>query len=145
MNTQKKQKWAVALMILPMVMFLPSILNFFIPATFVDLYLVHDANISIAELQETHEGIASVLLLGFRGMGFTIIGYHLLAWPIILIPYRKGEKWTLPVLLIAQIFIWTANAVLEYQHNGTFFMVAYSLVAIIAITVSVIIWKNNKK
>ncbi len=139
MKTSKQMKWSVALMLVTMVMFLPSIMNFFTPGLFVDIYLQNDAGMTIAALAKTQEGVASIILLGFQGMGFTIIGYHMFAWPMILIPFKKAEKWAWITVGVTQLWLWIVNFVLEMKHSGSSFIVAYSVFAILAILLSLII------
>ena len=145
----KSMKWAVGLMLVPMLMFLPSIINFFIPETYVDIYLQNDAGISISELQNSQPGIAKIILLGFQGMGFTIIGYHLFAWPLILIPYKKAEKWAWLTLGITQLWLWMVNTIIEAQHSDSTFLTAFSICAIICIILSLLfsyrtVFKSNR-
>ena len=138
-KTSKSMKWSVGLMLVPMVMFLPSILNFFAPGTYVDIYLQNDAGTTLAELSKNQEGIVSIILLGFQGMGFTIIGYHLFAWPLILIPYKNAEKWAWFTVGITQLWLWIVNTVIEAQHSGNTFLIAYSIIAISCIVISLIL------
>ncbi|MFB0533098.1 MAG: hypothetical protein ACETVU_05450 [Desulfatiglandales bacterium] len=72
-----------------------------------------------------------VMKLGFRGIGFTVIGLLMLSVPIILKPFRIGEKWAWITLMSTWTFMWITNLVLKVQSGGGMFLIIYSVVAIV--------------
>lgn len=66
-----------------------------------DFYLQQLANSSLAALSTTQPEIALLLEVMFRanGLGMTMSG--ILSIFIILFAFRKGEKWSVPALVLA--------------------------------------------
>ena len=135
MKTSKSMKWAVALMLVVVLLNLPSIFQLFIPDLYVGIYTESIAGLSKDEAQTLNPGLYQVILLGFQALGLSIFGYLLLSIPVILIPYKRGEKWAWFSLMAMWYLMWGVNVYLGWTSNDMF-DVYYSIPALILVTAS---------
>ncbi len=134
-KTSKKMKWATGLMMINVLFMIPSLLGFFIPDLYPGIYLQKDAGMTLEMVRNYNEGVYKVILLGFQGIGFGVLCMHIMYSPIILFPYRKGEKWAWFTLLAEATACWVINMILEAQHE-TYSMVFYSIIPLTATAIS---------
>jgi hypothetical protein len=100
--TEMKRKWLWKVIMVPacLVLFF-GVLGAVYPDVYMDFYLNQTAHITLKALTATQPEISLLLEVIFRanGLGMTMSG--ILAIFIILFAFRKGEKWSVPALLIA--------------------------------------------
>jgi len=135
MKTSKSMKWAVALMLGVVLLNLPSIFQLFVPDLYVGIYTKSLAGLSKVEAQALNPGLYQVILLGFQAVGLCIFGYLLLSVPVILIPYKRGEKWAWFSLMAMWYLVWGVNMFLGWTSNDMI-DVYYSIPALVLVTVS---------
>ena len=135
MKTSKSMKWAVALMLVVVLLNLPSIFQLFVPDLYVGIYTESLAGLSKVEAQSVNPGLYQVILLGFQALGLSIFGYLLLSVPVILIPYKRGEKWAWISLLSMWSLMWGVNIYLGWTSNDMF-DVYYSIPALVCVAIS---------
>ena len=107
-------------MMVPVVLNSPSILQLFKPDLYVGIYIESLAGMTKAEAIALNSGLYQTILLGFQALGLSIFAYLLLSIPVILIPYKRGQKWAWKSLLIFWIFLWGGNMFLGYISNDMF-------------------------
>ena len=97
--------------------------------------------------------IPSALFLGFvpgfRAIAFSAISIQLLWWAIILIPYKRGEKWAWYICLFLCLWVWMGNIVEEIPtvvrsdiplvRLGAFWVAFLSLIPIGATVISLVL------
>lgn len=132
---KKSMTFPTLLMAISIAFYIPSILQLFKPDMYVGIYLMKVAGISIEQLRATSPEIAHIACLGFQGIGLGALGYHLLAWPLLFIPFRKGEKWAWYTLGFGQLILWSINLYIEVQ-NGSLPVIIYSVVTLVIIVFS---------
>lgn len=135
---QTRMKWAVGLMLVPMVLFIPSMIQFFVPDLYINIYLHGSAGTSLDAVASTMPHVDDVLKAAFQGIGFSAIALHMLLWPMILIPFKKCEKWAWYTVGCSNLFLWGANTYVERTGASTF-LILYSVVALAAILTSLIL------
>ena len=94
-------KWLWKVILVPACLVLAfGILGAVYPDIYMDFYLNQTANTTLKALTATQPEISLLLEVIFRanGLGMTMSG--ILAIFIILFAFRKGEKWSVPALLI---------------------------------------------
>lgn len=112
------------------ILLIPSTLQFFVPSLYVGIYTKGIAGMTAEQVIALNPALFEVMKLGFRGIGFTVIGLLMLSVPIILKPFRIGEKWAWITLMSTWTFMWITNLVLKVQSGGGMFLIIYSVVAI---------------
>ena len=114
----KAMTWAWILMLIQgFVMLIPCTFGFFYPEWSAGIVVKTIAGMSVAEVSSMYPELWQVIKLGFRGIGFAMIGSNLMALFIIIIPFRKGEKGAWFLLLILGLFYWITNVPLEASIN----------------------------
>jgi len=135
METSKSMKWAVALMLGVVLLNLPSIFQLFVPDLYVGIYTESIAGLTKVEAQATNPGLYQVILLGFQAVGLSVFGYLILSVFIILIPYKRGERWAWFSLMAMWYLMWGVNIYLGWKSNDML-DVYYSIPAVVFVTVS---------
>lgn len=135
----RKMNWAVILIGLTMLMLIPSILQFFSADLYIGIYTKALADLTFPQVVDLNGGLAKVLEISFQGMGLGVLGIHMFVWPILLIPYRKGEKWAWYTLGISLPLLWIGNFYLESQGNSGSFLILYSFIPITLIVISLVL------
>ena len=134
-RTSKAMLWATILMLVVVLWNSPSIIQLFIPDLYVGIYIDSLADMSKAEAQALNAGLYEVILLAFQALGLTIFGYLLISVPVILIPYRKAEKWAWFTLGGFWLFVWGGNMILGLIAND-WLDFYYSIPALVVVAVS---------
>jgi hypothetical protein len=96
-----KSKWLWKAIMIPACMILAfGIVGVVYPDMYMDFYLHQSANTSLEAFSATQPEISILMDVIFRanGLGMTMSG--ILAIFIILFAFRKGEKWSVPALVI---------------------------------------------
>ena len=91
---------------------------------------------SKAEAQALNAGLYEVILLAFQALGLTIFAYLVLSLSVILIPYRKAEKWAWFTLGGFWLFLWGGNMILGLIANDPLDFY-YSIPALVVVAVDV--------
>ena len=137
MTTKSKRPGlAWKIMLLPcFILMIPSTLQFFVPGLYVGIYLEGLAGMTPEQVIALNPALFEVMKLGFRGIGFTVIGLLIVSISVLLIAFRGGEKWVWISLMCTWTFLWVTNLVLEAQSGGGMVWVLYSIVALVLLFV----------
>jgi hypothetical protein len=96
-----KREWLWKVIMIPACLVLAfGVLGVVYPGVYMDFYLGQTANTTFATFLTTQPEVSLLLEAMFRANGLGMTMSAILAIFIILFSFRRGEKWSVPALLI---------------------------------------------